>query len=1080
MTAISEDAVLTAPEREVARSQTVKQGLRLDQEWTEDLVGGESRDLLLSLEQDQYVDLEVRQLGVDVWLELFDPRGERLARIDSPTGDQGSEELLWVAGEAGEYRLRIHAFAGEETSGRFAVRWRESRTPAEIGDRRRAAGAQALALGYGMFEEGQPRAALEQYQIALGHFESADSARAAIAWQRIGWMQAELKEKDLAMESYRQALDLFQDTGDLSHQAVVQTSLGRLLRSRGLTREAADAHRRAAELFRQVGDPRGEATAVNNLGVVQKQTGEAQGALESYRRSLSIWTDLGEVKKQLQALGNLGKLYLALGKVEEARDVFRRALALAEEGDHQRMIAIALNGLADADHRQGAYPRAVSHLERALTLWRQLKDRRRQGVTLNSLGTTHLKAGELDSAHDCYRQALRLFEELGDVGNQAITRLNIGRYHHDRGELKRAVEAHRQALPLYRQAKNRSGEASNFYALARSLHALGRLEAALNSIESALARVESLRNEPEGHTFRTAYFATKQDYWELAIDILMALDAAHPDRDFAARAFEASERRRSRSLLDLLGEAEADIRRDVASDDLKREAELRAELGELELRRLELVDRGADTDARTIAVEQRILALELDLVRATIRQQSPSYAELTEAGPVELATIQQQLLDRQTQLLVFSLGRRRSFLWLVSTRDLVAVSLPPRQEIEALAEEFYQQLLRFNERSRQTRALVAAKLSETILGPISGRLTARRLLVVSDGALQTLPFAALPVPGQRADTDKARYLIEDHEVINLPSASTLAVLRDRRRDPVEAPLRLAVIADPVYSVADSRLSGSAGEASKAQETAPTSDDLHTAVRSAGISSLERLAFSGEEAASLLAWVPEEQRLQAVGFDATRDQVLSGELENYRILHFATHGLVNLEQPGLSGLVLSLVDEQGRPQNGFVRLDDIYTLKLKADLVVLSACRTGLGQEVRGEGLIGLTRGFMFAGASRVLVSLWSVSDRSSAELMQRFYTRLFTESASYPKALREAQLSMLHEEAWQDPYHWAAFTLQGEWRGVAIDRDIGQAHHGGMEEDESSDQDLPLDAEAVGRASSKPDLEGSGGEVGGA
>ena len=1056
MTAIGEDAVREAPERAAARPQTVKRGLGLDEEWSEELVGGDSRDLVLALEEDQYVDLEVRQLGVDVWLELVDSRGERLARVDSPTGDQGFEELLWVAGEAGEHRLRIHAFGGEETSGRFVVCWRETRTPAKASDRRRAAGSRALAEGYRLFEKGEPRAALEQYQSALGHFQAAaDTARMAIAWQRIGWMQVELEEKNPAMESYRRALDLFREVGDRYHQAVVQTSLGRLLRSQGKTQEAADAHRKAAEMFRQVGERRGEATAWNNLGLVQKQTGEAQGALESYRRSLAVWTDLGEVKRQLQALGNLGKLYLALGKIEEARDVFRRALELAEDGDHQKSVAVALNGLADVDHRRGGYPQAVEKLERALAIWRQLGNRRRQGVTLNSLGTTHLKAGELDSARGCYRQALELFQQLEDVGNQAITLFNIGRYHHDRGEFESAVEVHRQALPLYRQAKNRSGEASNSYAHARALFRLGQLEEALSNIESALARVASLRIEPEGHDFRTAYFATKQDYWELAIEILMALDAEHPGDDFAARAFEASERRRSRSLLDLLGEADADIRRDVSPENLRREAALRVELGQLELQRQELTARGDEAAAREIGVEQRFIATELEQVRVKIRRQSPRYAELTEQEPIDLETIQEQLLDHQTQLLVYSLGQRQSFLWLVSSRDLDSVELPALSEIEAATGEFYQQLLRFNRNARRTRWQVASELGAMILEPIADRLNARRLLIVGDGALQYIPFAALPAVGRSAQDSQPRYLIEDHEIVSLPSASILAALRDRRRDPVKASRKLAVIADPVYTLEDARLAADGGSDVEEPPSDPVGD-VHSVTRNAGLGALRRLVFSGREAETLLALVPEDQRLAAVGFAASREQIVSGELEDYQILHFATHGLLNRDHPDLSGLILSLLDDQGRAQDGFLRLHDIYDLKLRADLVVLSACRTGLGKEVRGEGLIGLTRGFMFAGTPRVVVSLWSVSDLSSAELMERFYSRLLGGQASYLEAMRDAQLSMLREDAWQDPYHWAGFVFQGDWQGVVRDRDIGEQHTGGFEEDENSDEDLPL------------------------
>jgi CHAT domain-containing protein len=169
-------------------------------------------------------------------------------------------------------------------------------------------------------------------------------------------------------------------------------------------------------------------------------------------------------------------------------------------------------------------------------------------------------------------------------------------------------------------------------------------------------------------------------------------------------------------------------------------------------------------------------------------------------------------------------------------------------------------------------------------------------------------------------------------------------------------------------------------------------------------------------------------LQALDFRASRDVALGGDLGMYRIVHFATHGLLDDQRPELSGLVLSLVDESGRSQDGFLRLNEIYNLRLSADLVVLSACQTGLGKEVRGEGLIGLTRGFMYAGARSVAASLWKVDDVATRELMKRLYTGLFKSGLKPAAALRAAQLEMLKTTQWRAPYYWAAFVLQGEWK----------------------------------------------------
>jgi CHAT domain-containing protein len=282
----------------------------------------------------------------------------------------------------------------------------------------------------------------------------------------------------------------------------------------------------------------------------------------------------------------------------------------------------------------------------------------------------------------------------------------------------------------------------------------------------------------------------------------------------------------------------------------------------------------------------------------------------------------------------------------------------------------------------------------------------KRLLVVADGALQYVPFTALPGP---AGTP----LIAEHEIVYLPSASVLDTIRRDHR-PAAAPLDAAVFADPVFSKNDVRFAA-ARDASAPARTRASDGGVYG-----------RLHFSRREAETIAAVSP--GTFEALDFRAAKSTLLARDLRQYRILHIATHGTLNTEHPELSGLVFSLVDEQGRSIDGFLRLHEIYNLELGAELVVLSACSTALGKEIHGEGLIGLTRGFMFAGASRVVSSVWNVDDRSSSLLMSRFYTEMLTRRLSPAAALRAAQLALLRDPRWSSPHYWAAFGLQGEWR----------------------------------------------------
>jgi CHAT domain-containing protein len=288
--------------------------------------------------------------------------------------------------------------------------------------------------------------------------------------------------------------------------------------------------------------------------------------------------------------------------------------------------------------------------------------------------------------------------------------------------------------------------------------------------------------------------------------------------------------------------------------------------------------------------------------------------------------------------------------------------------------------------------------------------------------------------------DNVQPLIVKHEVVSLPSASALAIQRAELAGRQPAPKLLAVIADPVFDRTDERFKTAARDGSdNAQAETIAADDARSIehlVENSGDKSgvttvrlrIPRLPYTRQEAKQILALAPKASSFGAIDFQANRATVLDPALSQYRYIHIATHGWLDSERPGLSALVFSMVDAEGKPQNGFLRANDIYNLKLPAELVVLSACQTGLGKEIKGEGLVGLTRGFMYAGAARVVVSLWNVNDKATADLMTKFYEKMLKQGQTPAAALRAAQVEMWKQKQWQSPYYWAAFTMQGEWR----------------------------------------------------
>ena len=662
----------------------------------------------------------------------------------------------------------------------------------------------------------------------------------------------------------------------------------------------------------------------------------------------------------------------------------------------------------------------------ALALSRALADRRGEARSLVAIGEFHVRLGQQERALDYYERALSLNRRLGDRVGEANTLYKIGQAYRISGRRREALGELNRALSLSRSIDDPRTEADALYLLARVKYEEGGLDESLAHIEDVLRIVESMRYKIGSDALRASYFASIHKYYELYVDLLMQLHRLRPRDGYAALALQASERARARGLLESLTGAHVDIRQGVEPALLERERSLQQSLSAKAAYQMRVLSSnrypGGDDEG---AKEVRRLMAEYQEVQARIREQSPRYASLTEPQPLNSKEIQAELRDGETLLLEYALGEERSYLWAVTADSLDSYELPGRATIEEAARTVYGLLTArppgagesFAAYQEQVAAAderywkEASALSRMLLGPVSGQLGTKRLLIVSDGALQYIPFQALPAPAASENNGDHAPLILDHEIVSLPSASVLEMLRRKGADRRPAAKDVAVLADPVFEADDPRV------------TSPETARPAPAVES--YPHVPRLIGAHWEAEAILSLSPAGKSQAILGFAASREAVMNSELSDYKIIHFATHGLINNTEPELSGMVLSLFDKQGRPQNGFLTLSDINNLKLSADLVVLSACQTGFGKDLKGEGLIGLTRGFMYAGADNVVASLWKVDDMATADLMARFYRGMLADGLTPAAALREAQIEMWRHKRWRAPYFWAAFTIQG-------------------------------------------------------
>jgi CHAT domain-containing protein/Flp pilus assembly protein TadD len=943
---------------------------------------------------DEVLHGAVEQRGSDVVLALVDPRGREVLRLDGLAGSRGTEVFDAVAGASGAYRLRLEP-PGPGGSYVLSV---DPAHPASRVERIRAEAARELAAG-DLLRRQETGSGLRD---SLPYFARArrlwmdarDPAAADLALFRSGLVQSALGRWDEALETFRELRPRWR--GHLLELRLLNET-GNVLVRTGRLAEAIGEYRAALQVAADEGDREGEASARTNVGALLARSGDLAGAEAELRQALHLLADQPDAADRGATVNHLGFLLLSLGKADEALDVCRIAPpeSVKDEIDRLRLEGTAHQQLSQTRFGQAAEHRrqAVDLLEQAVRRAREVDDPRKLRAGLLDLGTALFEQERYAAARPPFTEALRLSVASIAWNDLALADAHLGMIEVlERRDADGLVRLQR-AREVFEQRGSRVAAAQIVYGQAWALQELGRPTEARAAIIEAIARTEALLREAQTIEQGLFFVASRRLQYELPVEILFDLDRARPGDGFARQAFAPGERRKARVLLDELAEKRDLPGLDPALAGRWRELQrrLRALHAEIEAL-LGRTDAWGQADRRRHgSLEARIATVlgQLREVERQIARACPRCRELLQPRLLSLEEAQ-ALLDPETTLVSFAVHRGATYVWILGEKEVAWRELTVGEE----------------ELHRQVEAAAAAwrpgaweqglpdlrKLSSTLLGPLAGRLSTRRLVFVADGPLHGVPFAALLVPGGEG----RRYLVEKHEIVLLPSASVLQELRRLRGRP-PAPRLLTAFADPQI---------------------PTSPRFRP------------LPAAGAEAAQVVAIARRHGPAQALtGAAAHLGRLTGPEVSQAQILHFAVHAEADAEHPAQSRIVLA--DPRGGI--GFLRAVDIYQLRLAAELVVLGACETGTGRSVPGEGVISLARGFFFAGSPRVLVSLWRINDRATARLMIHFYQGLLDRGLAPAAALRAAQLALLQgpERSWRAPYYWAGLTLQGDWEWSA-------------------------------------------------
>ena len=915
----------------------------------------------------------------------------------------------------------------------------------------------ALREGRRLLKSGKSDQALGQLQKALQLYTAARNRRGiAAAHNELGDLYLRQGQAKTALGHYETAYETLSGAlGDEQKSASAASTAAHMADSQAgritdTAASASDTGFNSQLLLAKIGDTNyrlgqmGPAASAYTRMTVKKPESAAKKAGGMFGRiapsiALGNATDSATLGS---AAGAVGTALVAKNELDQYRT------SIIYMTYHLGMGRIAFAG-NDLDSARTHFQEAVDAGKGALPMIANLGQTRRfRAAALTSLGDVVAKQGKFKDASKLYEQAVKGAKDDKRLDLIWPAQRGLGR-------------------SLWLQAQTERDVKKS----------MTTRDAALRNYRESIQTIESLRSGSlRADEARTSFLATTKDVYdetasafaEMAILSSPSADAplAGKALEYAGEGFKIVEQSRARSLLDLLSETGASITEGIPPALLQRKQENldRQQVIAEELMGISLTPDDQKKKPSDLEGELEKLQVEFDNIENEIRTASPRYASLTAGQTLSLAEVQQKVLDDQTILLEYSLGPDGSYVWAISKTGATLRKLAPRPTLDKLATDLRAQLIPTKLQRRivgidvaadaqrglgvsatpfaeDAAAFVAASsaLYKAVVEPVAGMLGEKRLLIAADGALNYVPFEALVKSAESGDYTSVPYLIKSNEIVYAPSASVIGAIRQQQRQPVGN--AVLVLADPVFNSADTRARGVAVSATAGADTRGLGiqsaltdvSGQETPVDSTKMQGLPlaRLAGTRSEAEQIVQLTKTAGGQADVWLDlnASEENLEARDVRKYRVVHIATHGLLNAERPQFTGLVLSLVGN--KTEDGFLRTDEVFNLKLGSPLVILSACETGLGKEKRGEGVMGLTRAFIYAGAPTVGVSLWSVADKSTAELMTDFYKRLLTSGATPTRpsaAMREAQLAMIAGKKYSAPFYWAPFVLVGDWQ----------------------------------------------------
>ena len=870
---------------------------------------------------------------------------------------------------------------------------------------------------------------LRRYSLAMDYTRRAmemveafgDRQKQAQMLESMGNIYGAMGEPRRALPLLQQAAEIRRKTGDIKGLGIEYSNLAIAHRKLGELQKALQAGQRALEIARQLGNRRSEGVRLQKLGIIYKEMGNFEQALLCHEKALAIAREVGDKRNQVREFCNIGIVYTHLGEYEEALSLMKQGLKLARGNGYKQSQLRLLGNIGIVFEQCGDYTNALSYFRRSLALAREIGERGSVATTLGNIGLVLAKTDDYAGAKEYYQRALEIHRQTGYKKGEAFALNGFAAASLKTGDDKDAQAAFDKALRIAQKIESPTEQWKAHAGLASVYENRGEDDRALLHYGHAVKIIEGVQSALTVEDFKAGFMETNHVVYEKMIALLAKRHTENPDYGYERQAFLVAEKAKARAFIALLAEARADVYSGVDPGLKEEEKRLQRRLAATQRRRQ--TPHLSKTERGRLAVSADSLERAIDLLKIRLRAGNPRYAALMHPQPLHLRKVQKHLPDEQTAIVEYFIGRNASFVWIIKKQEAFMQRLPGQRLIEQKVREFLATISRPVRLGNPFSAHISAgvELYNMLIAPVRDKLTARRLIIVPDGLLFLLPFEALVSQIDRAGA--AHYLFFDFRLVYAPSATAWRCLEETSTLPER---RLLAFGDPVYT-SNATLASRQGAAISANNAAAIA--ASTAARKAdrGDFYLNRLPYSGVEVKEIAALFPAAAQKVYLEENAREEVLKNEDLMRYSFIHFAAHCLLDQQRPGCSSIVLTQDDDPA--EDGFLQVNEILNLKLHADLVVLSACQTGLGRLRKGEGIIGLARAFMYAGSSSVLVSLWNINDGATADLMRQFYTCL-AKGVGKSESLRLAKLAMLQSprRLYSHPYYWASFVLIGNDR----------------------------------------------------